>query len=252
MQSKHGEHAAGFSFFGAIGVVTTQITSSADAGVVDLANTERQALLDDFGSEIDFVMRRANARAELYDQVRGIGAKVFNHLFDCVCHDAELGAFASGMHEANRGHFWIDNVNSATICDVNAQRDAGLIGDDGVATGKFATINSAGDSGHYSVVDDCDFVSVDLLGGEQRPVAKAGCVANFVMRCIEALQHIGFIMGDGDAGNSVRENMMNDANRAQRRKLFEEQVHYSVDDLTSKIPSHCHPERSEGSQIDFC
>jgi hypothetical protein len=38
MQRKHGQHAAGFSFLGAIRVVVTQITRSARAGVVDVLN----------------------------------------------------------------------------------------------------------------------------------------------------------------------------------------------------------------------
>jgi hypothetical protein len=35
---------------------------------------------------------------------------------------------------------------------------------------------------------------VDLFGGEQRPIAKAGCVANFLMGDIEPLQNFGFIV----------------------------------------------------------
>ena len=38
MQSNHGKHAAGFSFFGAIGVVATQIRGGARAGVLDVLN----------------------------------------------------------------------------------------------------------------------------------------------------------------------------------------------------------------------
>ena len=137
-QPNHGQHAAGFSFFGAIGVVATQITGSAYAGVVDVFYAERAALADDFGGEIDFVMRWANAGTELHDHVRGIGAEAFNHLSDRVCHDAKLGAFAAGMHKTDRRRFWIDDVNCATIGDVNAERDAALIGDNAIAAGEFA------------------------------------------------------------------------------------------------------------------
>ena len=42
MQPNHGQHAAGFSFFGAVGVVATQITGGAHAGVVDVLNAERR------------------------------------------------------------------------------------------------------------------------------------------------------------------------------------------------------------------
>ena len=104
-----------------------------------MLNAERATLPDDFGGEIDLVMGWANTRAELHDHVRGIGAEAFNHLSDRVCDDAKLGAFASGMHKANRRRFWIYDVNCATVCDVNAERDAALIGDNAIARGEFAT-----------------------------------------------------------------------------------------------------------------
>ena len=101
-----------------------------------MLNAEHATLPDDFGGEIDFVVGWANAGAELHDHVRGIGAEAFNHLSDRVCDDAKLGAFASGMHKANRRRFWIYDVNCATVSDVNAERDAALIGDDAIARGE--------------------------------------------------------------------------------------------------------------------
>ena len=105
---------------------------------MDFLNAERATLPDDFGGEIDFVVGWANAGTELHDHVRGIGIEAFNHLSDRICNHAKLGAFASGMHKANRRRFWIYNVNRATIRDVNAQRDTALIGDDAIAGGKLA------------------------------------------------------------------------------------------------------------------
>jgi hypothetical protein len=98
------------------------------------------------------------------------------------------------MHKANRRRCWIYDVNRATVCDVNAERDTALIGDDAIAAGKFAAINSAEDSGRYSAIDNGDFVTMDLFCGEQWPIAKAGCVANFAMCGVEPLQHFGFIV----------------------------------------------------------
>jgi hypothetical protein len=98
------------------------------------------------------------------------------------------------MHQANRRRFRIYDVNCAAVSDINAERDAALIGDNAIAAWKFATINSAEDSGRYSAIDNGDFVSVGLFGSEQWPIAKAGCVANFAMCGIEPLQHFGFIV----------------------------------------------------------
>jgi len=138
-----------------------KIAGGADVGVVDLLSADGAALPDDFGGEIDFIVGWANARTELHDHVRRIGPEAFNHLSDRVCDDAELGAFASGMHKANRRRFWIYDVNCATVSDVNAERDAALIGDNAVATGKFAAHRAAA-----TAIDHRDFVSVDLFGGE--------------------------------------------------------------------------------------
>ncbi len=175
-----------------------------------MLNIERATLPDDFRNEIDLVVGWANAGTELHDQIGRIGVEAFNHLCDCVCDNPKLGSFAAGMHKANRRRFRIYNVNRGTVCDVNAERDTALIGDDAVARGKLAPVNSAEDSGRYSAVDNGDIVSVDLFGGEQRPIAKTGCVANFPMCGIEPLQHSGFIVGNVDAGNSLCENVTTD------------------------------------------
>jgi hypothetical protein len=45
------------------------------------------------------------------------------------------------------------------------------------------------------------------------------------MRGIKPLQHFGFIMRNVDVGNSLRENLTTDFDRAQRGKLFE-QIHH--------------------------
>ena len=113
------------------------------------------------------------------------------------------------MHQANRRRSWIYDVNCATVCDVNAERDIALIGDNAIARGKFAAHRAAA-----TAVDYCNFISVDLFGGEQRPIVKARFLANFPMCGIEPLQHFGFIVGDIDAGNSLRENVTTDFDRA--------------------------------------
>ena len=95
MKCKHGKHPAGFTFLGAIGIVAVQIAGGAESGVVDLLNAQRTTLPDDFGSEIDFIVRRANAGTELHDHLRRIGSEAINHFVNGIGDDAELGAFAS-------------------------------------------------------------------------------------------------------------------------------------------------------------
>jgi hypothetical protein len=114
-----------------------------------------------------------------------VGAEAFSHLPDRVCDNAKLGAFAPGVHKPNGGYFWIDDVNSATVSDVNTKRDAALIGDNAIAPGEFM----AGRVGalRRPYLDHGNIVTVDLLRGEQWPTAKVGCLANLPMCSIEPL-----------------------------------------------------------------
>ena len=103
-----------------------------------MLNAYRATLPADFGGKIDLVVGCANARTELHDQFRRIGAEASDHFSDRVCDDAKVGSFASGMHKANRRRLRIYDVNRATVCDVNAERDTALIGDNAIARGEFA------------------------------------------------------------------------------------------------------------------
>src|SRR5205823_12553165 len=93
--------------------------------------------------------------------------------------NAELGAFTPGMHQTDSRCFWIDNVNRATISHVNAECGTTLIRDNAVATGEFFI------AFHWRI-NECDFVSVNLLSGKQRPIAKSNCATNFAMHRVES------------------------------------------------------------------
>ena len=148
------------------------------------------------------------------------------------------------MNQTDRWRFRIDNVNRAAVGDVNAQRDTRLIGDDAVAAGKMLVLAADTAAATLCKIDNCDFISMNLLGREQRPIAHADCIANSAMRGIKPLQYFGFIMGNVDVGNSLRENVTTDLDRAQRRKLFERQIHHlSLTSREAPTPS-CHVERS--------
>src|SRR3984893_7293751 len=112
------------------------MTRCADAAVVDLLHPLRTTLPDNCCRKIDFIMRRTYAGTELHDKVGRIRSEMRSHLRDGIRDHAKLSAFFSGVHEANRRFFWIDNVNRAAIGDVNAKRDFSPIRDDTVAAGE--------------------------------------------------------------------------------------------------------------------
>src|SRR5256885_11511483 len=97
MKCKHGKHPAGFTFLGAIGIVAVQIAGGADSGVVDLLNAQRTTLPDDFGSEIDFIVRRGDAGAELHDHLPPVGSEAIHHFLNCICGAAQLRGLSSSM-----------------------------------------------------------------------------------------------------------------------------------------------------------
>jgi hypothetical protein len=66
---------------------------------------------------------------------------------------------------------------------------------------------------------------VDLLRSEQWPVAETGRFPNLLMSSCEPLQHFGFIAGNVNPRDSLRENVTTDSNRVERWKLFKRQLH---------------------------
>jgi hypothetical protein len=66
-ETKQREHAASATFFGTVRVIKVGMTSCADAAVVDFEHAFRSTLFQNFGREINLVMRRANTGAELND-----------------------------------------------------------------------------------------------------------------------------------------------------------------------------------------
>jgi len=103
-------------------------------------------------------------------------------LSDRVSNDAKLGAVAPRMHKADGRRFRIDDVNGATVSDVNAERNTALIGDNAVAPREFAARRAAA-----TTIDRGDLVSVDLFRGKQRPIAESGRIANFSMSAVKPL-----------------------------------------------------------------
>ena len=95
---------------------------------MNLANACGAALLDNVGSKINLVMRRANAGAELHNQIGRVRSESFSHLLNRFGNDRQLSALFSRVHQTDGERFRIDNVNRAAIGHVNAERDPTLVG----------------------------------------------------------------------------------------------------------------------------
>src|SRR5207253_8916643 len=112
---------------------------------------------------------------------------MFAHLLDRFRNNSPLGAFLAGMDEANRRHFWIDNVNRAAIGHVNAERDPFLIRDEAVAAGEFFIASDG-------LIDRRNFVAVNLLRSKKWPISDSNFAPHFAVNGIEPLQYLGFVV----------------------------------------------------------
>lgn len=117
------------------------------------------------------------------------------------------------MDESDGRGFWIDNINRATIGDMNAEQNFPLVRDDSVAPGELsARFNWS--------IDNRNFVSVNLFRGKQRPTFNTNFASNVSMRGFESPQCFGFIVRNIDAGDPPDERVPANAARFQRRKLL--------------------------------
>jgi hypothetical protein len=190
------------------------MTSGADAAVVNFVYALRAALFDDLRDEIGFVMRRTNAGTELHDQVGRLRSEACAHLRDRIRNDAQLGPFAAGMDKSDGRRFWVDNVNRATIGNMNAEKNFSLVRDEAVATVELlARFNWS--------IDNRNSVSVNLFGGKQRPTFHTNFASNVSMRGFESPQRFGFIVRNIDSGDPPDESVPANAARFKRRKLLD-------------------------------
>ncbi len=72
-----------------------EIARGADARIMNFIQACRATLLHNFRREIDLVMRRANTRAELRDDIRSACGEPIRHHADRPWHNAELRPFSS-------------------------------------------------------------------------------------------------------------------------------------------------------------
>ncbi len=111
-----------------------QITCGADVAIMHVFDARISTLPDDFRSEIDFVMRRPNARTQLQDQIGSFAVEALFHQRDRFGNNSELCSFFPGMHQTDDFTNWIEEENSAAICDVNSETNVALVGHQSVAS----------------------------------------------------------------------------------------------------------------------
>jgi len=97
------------------------MAGSAGVAVEDGTHSGLASLTDDLRSKVHLVMWRANARRDLHYQVTRIGAELLFHRRNYTFHYAKLRPFFPCVNEADRSRFLINEINSCTVGDVDAE-----------------------------------------------------------------------------------------------------------------------------------
>ncbi len=107
----------------------------------------------------------------------------------------------------------IDQINRATICDVDPEANGPLIGDQSVTTVE-AFVR------RHVVVDYADTVSMHLLGSYERRLAESMRRAYFAVNAVEPREHLCLVVRYVKTGDTQCETMNDAVQRAERRELF--------------------------------
>ncbi len=178
------------------------MTGGADARVVDADHTVISTGPNNLGCEINFIMRRTNAGAELHDEVARSGSKFGVHPVNRVRDDAELCSLLPGMDQSDRASDRIDEVNGATIRHVDAETDTALVRHQTIASIETFV-------GSHRRVDHADAIIVNLLRRDEGHSCDAIESPHFSMNLIEPLECFRFFVRDIDSrdtrGEAVHE-----------------------------------------------
>src|SRR6266850_940596 len=92
--------------------------------------------------------------------------------------NTELRSFFSRMHQTYRNANRVDEIDSATVCDINAEANAGLICNQAITTVETLVP-------HDRPIDHTDTLSVHLLRSDERCAADSVCLSDFTMNAVQ-------------------------------------------------------------------
>jgi hypothetical protein len=207
-QSKETSSAASFP---AVGVIFLRIGSGADPAVEDIAHAGLTGLTNDLSGEIHLVVRRADARGNLYHKVCRIGSKRLAHCCDCFSHNSKFRALLSGVHEADCPDFPICEINSCAVGDVNRKAQPGAIRDKTVG---------AGEGNRVRLIDSRHKVAVNLFSDDEWEPGESQRICRFALDRPETAKNRLPIRHDIDAWAALNECRAKERQGVERGKKF--------------------------------
>ena len=187
LQGEQRKHAAGPPFLGAIRIIMLKITGGADAAIVNFFDTGIAALPDNFRGEINLVMRRPNARAQLRNQITGSNSKLLTHRRDRVPNDSQGSSFLARMNQTNRPGISVNQIDRAAIGHIDSEADIALVRNQSITAFKtFVT------GGHK--IDHRDLIAMDLACRDKFSPTQSQHTSRFAMNLIEVRDHNIFVV----------------------------------------------------------
>src|SRR5436190_6347880 len=129
----------------------------------------------------------------------------------------ELRSFFSRMHQTYRNANWVDEIDSATVGDINAEANAGLICNQTITTVETFVPSDR-------PIDNTDTLSVYLLRSDERRVVESLCASDFSVNAIQSSERFQLIVRHLEIRDAQGESVNDVGQRAERRELLSQKL----------------------------
>ena len=142
---------------------------------------------------------------------------MFGHRFDGIPDDTELRSLFPRMHQTYRRVDGVNEINSATIGDIDAEANAALICYQAITTVETFVLRDR-------LMDNTDTLSVHLLRCDERRAAESISLSDFTVNAVQPRERLQFIMRHLDIRDAQGKSMDDIGQRAERWELLSQKL----------------------------
>ena len=150
--------------FVSVGVIFFEIRAGATCAVVDFTDSCLGNLGADFGGEVDFVVRWADAWGDLHDEVLRIGSGGRAERSDGFWNDAKLRSLAPGVCESDAPAVTVCDIDGGAVRHIDAEAEVAFRGNKSIAVGNGKAIGTG---------NALDIGTMNLAGLRKRHLGKS-------------------------------------------------------------------------------
>ena len=144
-------------------------------------------LANDIRGEIDLVVGRTNAGAELGNKILWFDRKSLPHLDYRLGDDTQLRALFPRVNQGSGALLSVEEVKGAAIGNVNSEANIALVGNQTVAAFETAIVCQRR-------INHRNFVPMDLLSGCKRVIQQSEGAPRLPVNSIQIRQDNGFVV----------------------------------------------------------